>query len=465
MSTVTGATRSTRTSAVLLAAALLSVELLAGMQVYLSETVLPLVAADLDGTSWYGVLNAAGQAAFFLTIPLGGWLLSRFRIQPLFLALTLVTVVGAVVGATAGSMAAFVAGDVLRSLAAGALATVSLGAISRGFPPRLRQLVLAGMSGVWVISSVAGPVYAASVASVLGWRWAMLLYLPLLILARAVIVRHLPPREEESGHEAAPWRWALLLATGALLLALPVGAWSALVIAVGAAALLRAAVALLPPGTLSGARGRPAALAALFAATGVYFGATLVLTVVAHDGYGMAAHEFAWLIGAPGFCWAVTGLWCGARPAEASAFGRRVLAGGLLIAGGVAALLTTTLMATTLVATTTDVVWGGILLGGSVAGAGMGMIYPALLGACFTPPEGGDGISEDHMASAVILAEAIGTTLVAAVTFSWLGTGLGTGVGMADRPWLLYAALAALAVPMVRLLQGAGARHATDLAR
>lgn len=441
-----------RAAVPLLAAALLTVELLAGMQTYLSETVLPLVAVDLDGRGWYGILNAAGQAALFLTIPLGGWLLTRVPIGRLFLSLTLVTVVGAVLGASAQAMWVFVAGDVLRSLAAGALATVSMGAISRGFPPRYRQLVLAGMSGVWVVSSLAGPAYAATVSSVLGWRWAMLMYLPLLILARAMIVRHLPPREQEVPRARAPWGWALVLSAGALALALPVGTWSPLAVAAGGALLLRSASRLLPRGSLGGVPGRPAALAALFATTGVFFGATIVLSVVAHDAFGLAAHEFAYLIAAPGFTWALTGLWSGARPAEGPAFGRRILGGGVLISLGVVALLLTTLLSTG-----QEQAWAGMLAGGSVAGLGMGMIYPDLLGRCFTPPEGGDGIDEDHMAASVILAEAIGTTLVLAVAFSWLGTGFGLVADQTERPWLLYTGLVLLLMPMLQRLRHAGA--------
>ena len=108
----------------------------------------------------------------FLTMPLGAWLLSRFRIGDLMLSLTLVTIAGALVCALAPSMPFFIGGTAIRALASGALATVGMGAISRGLPPRYRQLVLAGMSGVWLISSVIGPVYAVAVTSLLGWRWA-----------------------------------------------------------------------------------------------------------------------------------------------------------------------------------------------------------------------------------------------------------------------------------------------------
>lgn len=73
-------------------------ELVAGMQSYLSQTVLPLAAAQLDGVRLYGVVNVAAQAALFLTLPLGGSLPARFGIAPLMLVLTLVAVLGALLG-------------------------------------------------------------------------------------------------------------------------------------------------------------------------------------------------------------------------------------------------------------------------------------------------------------------------------------------------------------------------------
>lgn len=233
-----------------LAVALVGTELLAGMQTYLSQTVLPLMAGELDGVHLYGVLNASGQAAMFLTMPLGGWLLSRFRIGPLFLWLTIGTIAGAVLCALAISMGMFIAGTVVRSLAGGGLVTVSMGAVSRCLPPRWRQLTLAGMSGVWVISSLLGPLYAVSVSTTLGWRWAMVIYLPLILLVRTIIARNMPPRSDETSASRAPWRWSIGLSAGALLLSIPAGVWSTVGIVIGGVLMLWALRALLPAGTL-----------------------------------------------------------------------------------------------------------------------------------------------------------------------------------------------------------------------
>nr|WP_255465772.1 MFS transporter [Cellulomonas sp. APG4] len=435
-------------TATVLAVSLISIEFLAGMQRYLAQTVLPLVAAELDGAHLYGPLDAAAQAPMFLMMPVGAWLLSRFRVGRLMLVFTLVTVVGAVVGATATSMEVFVLGTAVRAFAAGALATVSMGAISRGLPPRHRQLVLAGMSGIWLFSSVLGPVYAVAASTALGWRWAMLLYLPLLLVARLMVARSMPERTEPAVHEPAPWRWAALLATGSAVLSLPLGTWSTLALLGGGALMLVATRAILPAGTLTATHGRRAGLTALMTTAAVFFGATIVLSVVAHDALGLDARQFGVVIAAPGLVWAVAALWTGSHPAfEPHAFRRRALGGGTAIAVGVAVLL-----ATSLLADTPPRAFVGLLAGAAVLGLGMGSLYPDLLGRCLAEPEHDDGISSDRMAAAVVIAESVGMALATTTAYAWLGAGLGLVDDPRHRVQLLYVALLPLAVVMLRHL-------------
>lgn len=435
----------------MLATSLIFVEFLAGMQRYLSQTVLPLVATELDGAHLYGPLDAAAQAPTFLMMPIGAWLLSRYRVGRLMVVFTVVTVVGSVMCAAAPNMEVFIAGTAVRAVAAGALATVGMGAISRGLPPRYRQLVLAGMSGIWVFSSVLGPVYAVSVSQAFGWRWAMLLYLPLLLAARVLIARYMPERAEEAPAVRAPWAWSVVLATGSAVIALPLETWSAVAVAAGAALMLRATAAVVPDGTFGASSGRRAALTALMVTAAVYFGATMVLSVVAHDVFGLSAGRFGYIIAAPGFAWAVAALWTGSHPAtQDTAFRHRILvAGAVLTVGTVVLFLTTSLEPTV------QSPFVGLLVGATLMGLGMGMLYPDLIGRCLARPERDDGISDDQMAGAVVIVESVGAGIATTAAFSWLGTGLGVVDDGAQRAQLLYLAMLPLAVAMLHRLAAA----------
>ena len=141
-----------------LAMAVLVVELLAGMQVYLNQTVLPLLATEMGARNTYGLVTAAAQVPAFLTMPLGGAMLTRWRPARLMTALTVLLVVGAVVGALAPNVGVYVLGEILRGLAAGALATATMGVMVTGLPDAWRRLCLAGGSGMWVVVALVGPV-------------------------------------------------------------------------------------------------------------------------------------------------------------------------------------------------------------------------------------------------------------------------------------------------------------------
>lgn len=447
-----------RQHTLVLALSLIGVEFLAGMQRYLSQTVLPLMASELNGESLYGPLNAAAQAPMFFMMPVGAWLLSRYKLGHLMLFFTMLTVCGATLCALAPSMTVFIMGTAVRAFASGALATVSMGAISKGLPERHRQLVLAGMSGIWLLSSILGPGYAVAAASLLGWRWAMVLYLPVLLFIRAVIARSMPERAEQTDDGPLPWHCSLLLAIGAAILAIPAGQWSAAAVTVGAALMLWAAIRLLPSGTLKARAGRPANLGALLLVAAVFFGGTTVLSVVAHDSFGLSAGWFGIIIAAPGLLWAITALWTGSHPAlESVRFRRRAMPAGVAMMIGLLVLSATTVLADGATSAFT-----GLFIGASIAGAAMGSLYPDLLGRCLQRPSVDDGISEDSMAGAVVLAESIGLAISTTVAYSWLGTGWGFDTGPLQRSQVLYLALLPLAALMLRKLWTAARTGTTE---
>ena len=279
----------------------------------------------------------------------------------------------------------------------------------------------------------------------------MVLYLPVLLVARVLVARSMPERTEEVPEEKAPWAWAVLLAAGSAVIALPVGAWSGLAVVAGALLMLRATAAVLPEGTFRASSGRRAALTALTVTAAVYFGATMVLSVVAHDGFGLPVGRFGYVIAAPGFAWAVAALWTGSHPAsQDAAFRRRVVLAGGALTTGVAVLLVTTS-----VRPAASSAFVGLVAGAAVTGLGMGMLYPDLLGRCLARPETDDGISDDRMAAAVVIAESVGLAIATTMAFSWLGTGFGVVDDPAERAQVLYLVLLALAVVMVGRLVAA----------
>lgn len=426
--TPAGHTRNVRIG--VLAGALLSLELVAGMQSYLLSTIVPIVASDLDAHEYYGVITATAQVAMFVTMPLGPYLLQRFRVDRLLLHLTWVSVAGGAASALAPSIGVFLVGRAASGLASGALATVSLAAIVTVLPPAWRRGVLAGYNAMWLVTSLVGPVYAGWIASVLSWRWALVLYLPLLVVARVVISRQLRGSMQSSDQrERLTIGTALILAGGVALLSVvgfptvPV----AVAVVLGIAGALTAALAarrLLPPGTLRASPGRPAAIAAMGVLTAAYFGASSIIAIVVHDVLGGSATQVAVVLAGGGLGWAVTGLAVSRWPARALApYVRRTTWGAALIALGLVAVAAPLLAATL----TIDVQL--VLLGWTIAGIGMGLVYLDTLNQIVDVPVAADGVSVPRAAAAAILVEAIATAVTTTTAAALVGRAVASGEG------------------------------------
>lgn len=440
-----------------LAAALLGLELLAGMQSYLLSTVVPVVAQDLDAHEYYGVMTAAAQVAMFLTMPAGPYLLQRVPVGRLLVHLTWLSVAGGVVSAAAPSVAVFVLGRALTGLASGALATVSLAAVVAVLPAGWRRAVLGGYSAMWVCTSLIGPAYAAWVTAALSWRWALVGYLPLLLVARVVVARQLRAGLDLGGaRERLPAASAVVLATGVGVLAVvgvrgvpPVAAVVAG--AAGSALAVGAASRLLPPGVLRLRRGRPAGVATLGLTTAAYFGAAAIVAIAVHDVLGGSTADVARVLTVGGLGWAVVGLLTARWPArDAGRYRARAAGGAVLLAGGLVAVAA---------AVTGRVGPDGVpvvVAGWGAAGAGIGLLYLDALNRVVDPPPEVDGVTVPRAAAAAVLVEAVASAVAATLCAALVGRAVA-----APRPAAATAtALVLLGLAVVALSAGAVAARA-----
>lgn len=244
------------------------------------STVMPQVAAELDGLTWYPVAFSGPLAAAVVALAVSGPLIDRLGTATPLVAGLAVFVAGVLVAGLAPSMPLLLVGRAVHGLGGGMLGVALYALVAAAYPVALRPRVFAMMTAAWVLPALVGPVMAAWLAELLGWR-AVFLTVPPLAVAAWLLLRSAGSRGGAggAGPMITPSRVALsALAAGgvaALGLAGRAGAAAVPLAAAGLAAVLLAGPRLLPRGSWTGRRGLPSVLGAR-ALIGTAFGAAEV---------------------------------------------------------------------------------------------------------------------------------------------------------------------------------------------
>ncbi len=377
-------------------------------------TVMPVVADDLDGLSWFGIAFAAPMATAVVTLTVSGWWCDRSGpLRPM------VTGVGAfatglLVAGLAPTMPVFLLGRAVQGLGAGLAGVALYVVIARAFPESLRPRAFAVVTSAWTLPAIVGPPVAGVVADQVGWR-GVFLAVPLVAIATVLL---LVPVLRAAGSGAATARAprvgpAVVVAAGVLLLALAgqreVRGWQVLgVVALGA--VLVAGPRLLPRGTWRGAPGLPSVIATRGLLAAGYFAAEsyLPLSLVEHRGLGTAASgavltgaAVAWFGGA----WAAANL---------SFFADRRLR--LLVGSTAVTVATVSVLGSLVDAVPLAVVFVGWSIGGFGMGMGASTLALLTLDLSEDADQGANSASlqvNDQMVQSTVLA-------LSSVAFAWL---------------------------------------------
>lgn len=388
------------------------------------STVLPAVAADLDGLSLYGWAFSAFWLTNIIGITLAGSDADLRGPRRGFIAGVLGFVIGLVVATVATGMPMLIAGRAVQGLGSGAIGAVVYVVVARGYPPLAHPRMLAVMSTAWVVPGLIGPALAAWVASVLHWRWVFGgLSVPVLVLAAVALgpISALRAADEPATDRARRAWEATRLAAGSLLFLSGLSLrppWLGAAICVAGALLTGlAARRLLPAGALRARRGAAAVPLLVFGTAFAFFGAEtyipLAVTDVRHA--GLAAGAVA--LSASTITW-TAGSWLQARLVPRGWRAGLVGVGALVIALGIATAALVLLPAVP--------VWVAALAW-AISGLGMGLAYTTLSLLTLETAEPG----REGAASAALQ-----------LTFT-LGTAFGTGIGGA---WVAAAATGVLSL-------------------
>lgn len=238
-------------------AGLCLVEMTSGLQTLLVATVLPRAVRDIGGIQLYGLVFSGYMLAGIVSIPASGADADRHGpARPLF-RYSAYFLVGTVMAALAPSMPFLVVARLIQGYGGGAMYSLAYSIVPRVYPAHLRPKMLSLLSGVWVVTGLLGPPFGALLANTVGWRWAMAIAIPTLLIGYGVLaarIRHIPP-ENTNRRQRLGAAVMLLVGSAVFLAGLSIGGWGWIAALGGLALALPAVIQLIPPAMREGLYG------------------------------------------------------------------------------------------------------------------------------------------------------------------------------------------------------------------
>jgi MFS family permease len=387
---------------------LLILEALVAMEILVVATILPAVQRDLHGLRLYGWNYAALTLASFGAVPIAGKLTDRLGPRAVLGAAIAIYGAGLAAAATAPSMLVLVIARFVQGIGGGGLYVVSLATVAKTYPERIRPRVMALLASMWILPGLLGPPVGAVIASTIGWRWAFLAPLPLIVLAAGLVMpslRGVRVTEDESRLPVAA-SLVLMVGAGALLAGLTdLSVWSLPLVVVGLSVTIPALRRITPPGTLTARPGIPAAAAAAFLASAAFFATDGFVTLMLTEVRGLTVGVAGIVLTAATFAWAIGTWWQSRVIGRIGA--RRVTAFGAALIGTGSAVVGVGLL---------DVPVVVPYIGWGIGALGMGIVWPTIPVSVMGEAE--EGREAGDLSSTILM--------------DYLGVGIGAGLGGAS---------------------------------
>lgn len=257
-----------------LAVGIVALEFAAAVSSFVGSTLLPTVARDLDARGQLGLLVAGSTLGLFVALPVATRVVRRLGTGGTLTVGVVLYLGGAALAATSPAAWIFASGQFVGGLAGGLLAVFGISAAIRQLDADLRVRVIAASSAMWILPALVGPAATLALEHLLGWRWTLLVPVPVVLVGRFLVIRaRRADHQEEQSHPRPLWRTLLVpIGVSGLVLTSGHGSWWPIAVA-GAVVSCLGVTTILPAGTARLRRGAPAALAAMLLFATGYFGA------------------------------------------------------------------------------------------------------------------------------------------------------------------------------------------------
>jgi len=405
---------------------------MAAVESTIVATALPTIVADLGGFhlfSWVFAVYLLGQA---VTIPIYGRLADLHGRKRVFVAGTLLFLLGSALCGFARNMVTLIVFRALQGLGAGAIMPITTTVVGDIYPGALRARAQGYLSGVWGIAAVSGPLLGAFLVERVTWAAVFWVNLPvgaICLALFAVALRETPHHQRRS----IDYLGAVLLMIGSGALMLALIQWThlpdALRVGLPSGALLaliafafserRSAEPMMPP-DLWRIPAVAASNIAAFALGGALIGVTAFVPTYVQGVMGRGAVTAGFALTAMSLSWSLTTILMGHVPVAARASYRALAAcGGVALVVGSAILI--------LLDPARGPLWAAT--GALVIGIGMGLCNTTYIVAAQDSVE----FRQRGTATSVnVFLRMVGQSVAAAILGGILNSVLAARIGAAD---------------------------------
>ena len=206
--------------AILITAGLMLSMFLASMESTVVSTGMPTIVSQLGGLESYSWVFTAFMLASTTTVPLYGKLSDLFGRRPVFAAAMAIFLGGSALCGLAATMPQLIAFRTIQGIGAGGLLPLVFIIIGDLFSLEQRARLQGLFSGVWGISSIAGPLLGGFIVDQASWQWIFWINIIPGLAATAIVWFAWIDRAR--AHDAPPrsidYAGALLLTAGAVAL-------------------------------------------------------------------------------------------------------------------------------------------------------------------------------------------------------------------------------------------------------
>lgn len=191
---------------------------LASMESTVVATAMPTIVGQLGGLEHYSWVFSAFMLASTTTVPLYGKLSDLYGRRNIYLAAMALFLVGSILCGQAQSMTQLIFARSLQGIGAGGIAPLAFILIGEMFTLEQRAKMQGFFSGVWGVSSIAGPLLGGFIVDQLSWHWVFYVNIVPGLLAAGLVAFAWRDQPQSHARPAVDYAGALLLTSSIVIL-------------------------------------------------------------------------------------------------------------------------------------------------------------------------------------------------------------------------------------------------------